>query len=270
MKILDGKVAREAYTSRLIEKVKALPFIPCLVIIQVGARADSDAFIKAKKSFAQKIGVKEMHVKLDEKISQEEVLEQVKKYNEDKIVQGIIVQLPLPAHLNADVIINSIDPRKDTDGLTPNSQYMAATARGISDLLKFYEIELKDKMVTVVGQSKLVGKPIAEMCRKEGATVIVCDSKTEQVQEKTKVADILIVAIGKPNFINEKYVSKGQTVIDVGITRQAEGSSLVGDVDFQVVKDIVGMITPVPGGVGQMTVLALFENLIDACYNAKI
>lgn len=270
MKILDGKVAREAYTSRLIEKIKALPFTPCLVIIQVGTRADSDAFIKAKKSFAQKIGVKEIHVKLDEKISQEEVLEQVRKYNEDKTVQGIIVQLPLPTHLDADAIINSIDPKKDTDGLTPATSYTAATARGISDLLKFYEIELKNKRVTVVGQSKLVGKPIAEMCRDEGAIVTVCDSKTENLEEKTKIADILIVAIGKPNFINEKYISKGQIVIDVGITRQAEGSTLLGDVDFQGVKDIVDMITPVPGGVGQMTVLALFENLIDACYNAKI
>ncbi|MDP3962345.1 MAG: bifunctional 5,10-methylenetetrahydrofolate dehydrogenase/5,10-methenyltetrahydrofolate cyclohydrolase [bacterium] len=269
MKILDGKTAREAYTGKLIERVKALSITPCLVIIQVGKRSDSDAFIKAKKSFAQKIGVKETHVMLDEKASQGEVLEQIKKYNEDKTVQGIIVQLPMPAHLDADTIIDSIDPDKDTDGLTPNTPYVAATARGISDLLKFYEVGLKNKKVTIVGQSKLVGKPMAEMCRKEGAIVTVCDSKTENVEEKTKIADILMVAIGKPNFIDEKYVSKGQTVIDVGITRQAEGSALLGDVNFQGVKDIAGMITPVPGGVGQMTVLALFENLIDACYNAK-
>ena len=268
MQILDGKTAREAYTSELIKRVKVLSITPCLVIIQVGERADSDAFIRAKKSFAQKIGAKEIHVKLAENVTQVEVLEQVKKYNNDKTIQGIIVQLPLPSHFDADTIINCIDPDKDTDGLTPTTQYIAATARGIRDLFKFYNVKLQNKKITVVGQSKLVGKPIAEMCRKEGAVVTVCDSKTENLAEKTKIADILIVAIGKPCFIDEKYVSKGQIVIDVGITRQ--DGKLLGDVDFEKVKDIVDMITPVPGGVGQMTVLALFENLIDACYNANI
>lgn len=267
MQILDGKTAREAYTDKLIERVKALSITPCLVIIQVGERADSDAFIKAKKSFAQKIGAKEIHVKLAENVTQVEVLEQVKKYNKDKTVQGIIVQLPLPSHLDPDIIINSINPEKDTDGLTPNTIFMPATARGIRDLLKFYNISLSDKKVTIVGQSKLVGKPIAEMCRKEWAIVTVCDSKTENLIEKTKEAGILIVAIGKPYFIDEKYVSRGQIIIDVGITRR--DGKLLGDVNFEKVKDVVGMITPVPGGVGQMTVLALFENLIDACYNAK-
>jgi len=265
MLLLDGKKAREHYVSVLIEKIKQLPFTPCLVIIQVGERADSDTFIKAKKFFAQKIGAREIHVRLPEKVSQQEVLEEIEKYNMDATVQGIIVQLPLPAHLNPDAIINSIDPKKDTDGLTPNTRYMAATARGIRDLLRFYKIDLAQKKVTVVGQSKLVGKPIAEMCRKEGAIVTTCDSKTEDLAGKTRSADILIVAIGKPHFIDQTYVSPGQIVIDVGITRHANDNSLRGDVDFENVKGIASMITPVPGGVGQMTVLALFENLIDAC-----
>ncbi len=175
------------------------------------------------------------------------------------------MQLPLPAHLNPDAIINSIDPKKDTDGLTPTSNYMPATARGIHDLLKFYDIGLSEKKVTVVGQSKLVGKPISLMCAREGALVTACDSKTMELAEKTRSAEVLIVAIGKPHFITKEYVSEGQVVIDVGITRHTDNNSLVGDVDFEAVKDFVGKITPVPGGVGQMTVLALFENLIDAC-----
>lgn len=269
MQILDGRVAREYYISLLKERVAKLSFSPCLVIIQVGNRADSDSFIKAKKSFAQRIGVKELHVQLDEKVSQDEVIENIKKYNVDDGVQGIIVQLPLPAHLNSDTIIDLINPKKDIDGLTSNTLFTPATAHGISQLFDFYKIELKDKKVTVIGRSKLVGTPIAHMCQKSGATVTVCHKGTEDIPSKTKTADIVIVAIGRPNFIDEKYVSSGQIVIDVGITRHLK-EGLVGDVDFNKVKDIVGMITPVPGGVGQMTVLALFENLIDACYNTNI
>lgn len=268
MQLLDGRIAREHYVSLLKDRISKLSFSPCLVIIQVGMRADSDAFIKAKKAFAQKIGAKEIHVKLDENISQKEILEIIAQYNSDKTVQGIIVQLPLPTHLNPDEIINTIDPKKDTDGLTKNTQYMPATARGIRDLLSFYKINLSDKRVTVVGQSKLVGKPIGDMCEKEGAIVTRCDSKTKDIPEKTKVADVVIIAIGKPRHITREFLSPNQIVIDVGITRQEP--MLVGDVDFENVKDIVSAITPVPGGVGQMTVLALFENLIDACYNQNI
>ena len=267
MQLLDGKKAREAYTNKLIERVKALAFIPQLVIIQVGDRADSDAFIRAKKSFAQKIGAKEQHIQLPLTVTEAELLGYVEKYNKDEAVQGIIVQLPLPPHLNPDSIINSIDPKKDTDGLTHSSPFMPATARGIRDLLAFYSISLSGKKVTIVGQSKLVGKPISAMCESEGAQVTSCDSKTLHLSEKTKAAEILIVAIGKPKFITIDYISKGQIVIDVGITRLPDSNSLIGDVDFEGVKEDVAMITPVPGGVGQMTVLALFENLIDACYN---
>lgn len=267
MQLLDGKKAREYYVSLLIDKVKKLSFAPCLAIIQVGSRMDSDSFIKAKKSFAQKAGIREIHVKLDEKVSQNEVIEVIEKYNKDKTAQGIIVQLPLPACLNPDLIINSISAGKDTDGLVSGSKFTPATARGISELLDFYKIDILGKKVTIVGQSKLVGIPIAEMCRKRKAIVTTCGSKTKNLEKETKKADILIVAIGKPCFINEKYIKKDQIVIDVGITRETQG--LRGDVDFDNVKDIVKMITPVPGGVGQMTVLALFENLIDACYSEE-
>ena len=268
MQILDGRIAREHYISVLKDRVSKLSIVPCLVIIQVGSRADSDAFIKAKKSFAEKIGAKEIHVQFDEKISQEEIVETIEKYNLDSSVQGIIVQLPLPQHLNADEIIKEINPQKDVDGLTLGTPFMPATARGISQLFDFYKINLENKKVVVIGRSKLVGTPIAEMCRARKANITVCHRETLDIPSITKTADIIIVAIGKPKFINENFVSNGQIIIDVGITRDSD-NLLVGDVDFEKVKDIVGMITPVPGGVGQMTVLALFENLVDSCYNAN-
>ncbi len=267
MILLDGKLAREHYVSLLKKRITGLSIAPCLAIIQIGNRSDSDSFIKSKKAFAEKIGVKEIHIKLDEKVSQSEVIEIINKYNKDSLVQGIIVQLPLPAHLDRDYIINAIDSKKDIDGLTSKTKFLAATARGIKELLEFYKIELENKKVTMIGQSKLVGIPIAVMCENEGAMVTRCNSKTTHLEEKTRNADILIVAIGKPYFIDGKYVNKNQVIIDVGITRK--GDMLTGDVDFEAVKDTVSMITPVPGGVGVMTVLALFENLIDACYNQK-
>ncbi len=266
MILIDGRKAREYYLPILKEKISKLNTVPCLVIIQVGNRADSDAFIKAKKSFAKKIGAREIHVQFGNDVKQEEVIESIHKYNMDSSVHGIIVQLPLPEHLNADEIIQSIDPKKDVDGLTLDTKYTPATARGVLELLTYYQISLKEKKVIVMGRSKLVGTPIALMCRKEGAMVTVCHSETENIPEKAKEADILIVAIGKPKFVDERYVKNESIVIDVGITRHLE-EGLVGDVNFEKVKDIVSMITPVPGGVGQMTVLALFENLVDSCYN---
>ena len=267
MIILDGKRAREHYFPILKNRVKELGYIPKLAIIQVGEREDSNAYIKAKKSFAEKIGVEIVHSKFDEKAGQDEVIDLIKKYNDDKEINGIIVQLPLPSNFDSNKIINSITIEKDTDGLVENSNTVPATARGIKELLKFYNIKMQGISATVLGRSRIVGAPTAKMLETEGAIVTVCHSKTENNQEKSKKAEILIVAIGKPKLIDETYVSKDQIVVDVGITR--DDKRLIGDVDFDKVKDIVGMITPVPGGVGQMTVLALFENLVDSCYNAR-
>jgi methylenetetrahydrofolate dehydrogenase (NADP+)/methenyltetrahydrofolate cyclohydrolase len=267
MVILDGKRAREHYFPILKNRVKELGYIPKLAIVQVGEREDSNAYIKAKKSFAEKIGVEVLHNKFDENTKQEEVIDLIKKLNNDNDVSGIIVQLPLPSNFDSLKIINSISIKKDADGLVENSKVIPATARGIKELLRFYKIRLAGKRVTVVGRSKIVGLPTAKMFEKEGSIVTVCHSKTEDIEEKTKDADILVVAIGRPNLIDEYFVSKDQIVVDVGITR--EGKNLIGDVDFDNVKDIVGMITPVPGGVGQMTVLALFENVVDLCYNSR-
>ncbi len=264
MQLLDGKIARAHYTDLLKSKISSSSVILHLVIIQVGNRPDSDAFIRSKKAFAQKIGARETHIQLPLESTQEEVQEKIRNANIDTSVHGIIVQLPLPPHMNPDVIVETIDPLKDVDGLTSSTKFRAATARGIQELLDFYNISIKGKKVTVFGRSKLVGKPIADMCMKQGASVTVCSRETEGNLEKARTSDILIVAIGQPLFINKDFIHDGHIVIDVGITRVND--ALVGDVDFNAVKDSVSMITPVPGGVGQMTVLALFENLYDAWY----
>ncbi len=268
MQLLDGKKAKEHYLEQLKTRILFLSSTPKLVVIQVGDREDSNSYIRSKKLFAEKLGAEVLHDKLSDKVKKEEIIKLIKKHNKDKGVNGIIVQLPLPEHLNADEIINTIDPKKDVDGLTDNAIFTPATARGIKELLEFYNIKLKNKKVTILGRSKIVGKPTAIMCENEGAKVTVCHSKTENVPDKTKKADIVIVAIGKPNFINEKYISKGQILVDVGITKV--GDKLLGDIDFEKVKNLASMITPVPGGVGQMTVTALFENLVDSCYNDNI
>ncbi len=268
--IIDGKKAREALLLEFEKKIKALSRVPTLAIIQVGDRPDSSSFIRAKKSFAKKIGVNERHIQLLENVSQEELIAEIEKCNTDEAIQGIILQLPIPDHLNKRAAIDSIDPKKDVDALTSKSValwtagkgILPATARGIRELLRFYKIDLEGKEVTVVGRSELVGTPIAVMCRNEGAIVTVCHSKTVSLSEGTRPADILIVAVGKPKLIGLEHVNSGQIVIDVGISRIGEGT-LAGDVDFESVKDVVAAISPVPGGVGPMTVFGLFENLVD-------
>jgi methylenetetrahydrofolate dehydrogenase (NADP+)/methenyltetrahydrofolate cyclohydrolase len=271
-KILDGRIAREALMPELIQKVKKLSATPTLAIIQVGDRPDSTAFIKAKKSFAEQIGVKERHIHLSESTNQEELIETIKKTNGDPNIQGIILQLPLPSQLDPDSAINSIDPTKDTDSITSanvekwtanqKGSLLPATARGIRELLNYYKIPIKGKNVTVVGRSPLVGTPIAVMCKHEGANVTVAHRETEDLIGETKTADILIVAAGRPGLIKLEHIKEGAIVIDVGMTRTLE-ETLVGDVNFEEVKKIASAISPVPGGVGPMTVLGLFENLVD-------
>jgi methylenetetrahydrofolate dehydrogenase (NADP+) / methenyltetrahydrofolate cyclohydrolase len=271
--ILDGRATRDALIPGLQQKIADLGFVPTLAIIQVGERADSTAFINAKKSFAAKIGVLEKHVQIPETATQEEVISAVRLLNDDVNIHGIIVQLPLPTNIDGDTVIESIDPLKDTDCLTSANLKIAAaglsdvqpaTARGIKELLVHHSILLEGKRVAVVGRSKLVGTPIAEMCRKAGAEVVTAHRGTEDVKSLTQSADIIIVATGQPLLIGKGHVKRGQVIIDVGITRTAD-SGLVGDVDFNAVKEIVSAISPVPGGVGPMTVFALFENLVDLC-----
>lgn len=275
MTIVDGKALSVARIAELKRRVSDAESAITLAIIQVGERADSTAFIRAKVAYAKKIGVATKLIALPETVNQTGLLNAVTELNNDRSIQGIIVQLPLPTHIVRDEIIDAIDPRKDVDGLTATnvkrlmsgdaSAVIPATARGIRALLAASHISLAEKKVTIVGRSMLVGKPIALMCLNENATVTVCHSKTPDVAAETRAADIVIAAVGKPRLIGRDYVREGQTIIDVGIARQADGS-LVGDVDFDAVSPVVAAITPVPGGVGPMTVSALFENLVDlAC-----
>lgn len=261
-KILDGRIVRDSRLPDILKRIRNLPHAPTLAIIQVGDRPDSTAFINAKKSFANKLGVRVEHFHLKEKVSDEELSEAVQKCNKDARVTGIIIQLPLPEHLNREAAIDVIDAKKDADGLRSSNINKSATARGVKELLDYYNISFKNKKVTVIGNSPLVGQPIAELAKKEGAVVTVCDSQTKDLSEQTLIADIIISAVGHPNLITTRNVKKGQIVVDIGITRTSNGK-LAGDVDYENVKNVVAAITPVPGGVGPMTVLALFENLLD-------
>lgn len=274
--LIDGRKTRETLMPALVERIKKLTWKPTLAIVQVGDRPDSTAFIKAKKSFAAKIGVSEEHIQLSESVSEADLIAKIQELNARGDIHGIIVQLPLPPGIDRDHVIESINPRKDTDALTSynvkrwqegvRGALFPATARGIRELLAQYDVILKGKAVTVVGRSALVGKPIASMAAHEGARVAICHRGTANLRSETQKADILIVAAGSPRLITPLHVKSGQTVIDVGITTDAT-EALVGDVDFKSVEPIVSAISPVPGGVGPMTVLSLFENLIDMCEN---
>ena len=281
-KILSGIVVRDTRVSRLINIFQRLKQSPILAIIQVGNRADSTSYIKAKMAFAEKVGVVAHHIHLPEIISQKELIAEIQTLTSNQSIKGIIVQLPLPAHIVRDAVIESIDPRKDIDGLTSTQvvrlnegnldAIVPATARGVMDLLSFYDIAVRGKKVTVIGRSALVGRPLAQLFRNAGAVVTVAHSKTADLIAETRSADIIVIAVGKAHLIGMNHVKPGQIIIDVGINRIEDTDmntrKLTGDVDFENVSMVIGStgaITPVPGGVGPMTVCALFENLADVC-----
>ncbi len=264
-KILDGKIVRDEIVSQLKEKIAKLNMVPTLAIIQIGNLKESTNYIHQKKLFAEKIGAVVQHYTFPESISEIEIINEIKNLNQDANVEGIILQLPLPKHLDSNVLLELINSEKDVDGLTFHTKFTPATARGVLNLLDYYKIDLKNKKVAVMGQSRLVGRPIAAAISSRGAVVTAIDSHSKNPKDTTKLADIVIVAIGKPKLIDRSYLSKDQIVIDVGITVQ--DGKLLGDVDFDAVKDIVSAISPVPGGVGPLTVASLFENLVEATRN---
>lgn len=289
MKLLDGRVVQAEIKKRLLDACSALELKPHLVIIQVGERAESTLYIERKKEFANSIGVTVTHAHYPETISQADLISAIQNFNQDKLVHGIIVQIPLPDHLFTRTILNIINVEKDVDGLSASSLQSAwhnkpglrpATACGVLALLNYYNIPLAGRGVAVVGRSALVGKPIALACLNAGATVTVCHRQTSNLSAVTKQADILISAAGSPNLITVDHVHRGQMVIDVGISATARrdgnvvsseklaeevGSrKLVGDVDFTAVAPTVAAISPVPGGVGPLTIACLFENLLSA------
>ena len=272
-KILDGKIIKTEGKEKLKKAFAELSFIPTLAIIQVGNHEDSNSYIASKKKFAEEIGVKVLHITFLENVHENEIIAKIKELNDDENINGIIVQLPMSVQIDKDKVIDTINPEKDVDGLTSASlkylyegkegRFVPATTLGIINLLNYYKIPLEGKKVTIVGRSSLVGKPTMLALLNENATVTVCHSRTENLKKHTQSADILIVAIGRSKFINHEFVSTGQIVIDVGTN--IVGKKIIGDVDFDDVSDIVSAITPVPGGVGQMTVLSLFENVLKSC-----
>lgn len=278
MKILDGLELKNEIQKKLAEKVSMFPAgspKPTLIIIQVGNNAESNVYVRQKVGFGEKIGVHVNHIKLSEKITEKELIAFVHEACADSKVHGLIVQLPLPSHIKKDNVLDSIDPKKDVDGLTSvnvkklwagdKTAIVPATARGVDALLAKNHIDLQGKHVVIVGRSMLVGKPIFAMMVEHGATATICHSKTLDLKKYTKEADILISAVGKPMLITKDHVRSGQIVIDVGIiVIESEGDRHIkGDVDFDNIKDIVEMITPVPGGIGPLTVACLFENVMD-------
>ena len=288
--ILNGKIMQNESIDRLKKEVLGFTVKPTLAIIQVGDLQESSKYIQHKKIFAEKIGANVEHLKFNIDVSKEELVEKIHELNKDDKIHGIILQLPIPKNLNEHEIIDAIDSSKDVDGLTSTNfkllatgssfGFMGATTKGVLDLLDYYKVSLAGQHVLIIGRSILVGKPTALALLNRDATVTIAHSKTVNLKELARVCDILIVALGQPRFINEEYVRPGQVVVDIGINFEASNSkndssdeiqkqTLVGDVDFEKVKDIVGAITPVPNGIGPMTVASLFENLITAYKNDK-
>ena len=269
--IIDGKILKEKVLEELKEKTKKIAKKLSLVVIQVGNDPASDVYVKQKEKMAITVGYNFKHIKLTEDIKESVVINEIINLNNDDSVDGILLQLPLPRGLNENKIINYIASEKDVDGLTDANAgklihnkecLIPCTPLGISKILEEYNIEVSGKNVVIVGRSSLVGKPMASLLLNKNATVTVCHSKTNNLEEYTKLADILIVAVGKKHLITKDMVKKDSVIIDVGINR-VDGK-LYGDVDFENVKDKVSYITPVPGGVGQMTVASLGENLLNA------
>ena len=269
--ILDGRKIKSEIMDELKLTVDKLGIKPKLVVIQVGDNEASNIYINQKKKMCEYIGYQFELKKYDEDIKKEELLNIIDKLNKDKMVNGILVQMPIPKHINADKIQNAIEYVKDVDGLTDintgilfhNKEGLySCTPLGIMELLDRYNINVKAKHVVIVGKSNLVGKPLIGLMLNKGATVTSCNSLTKDLSKYTKMSDILVVAVGKPKLITSDMVKDGAIVIDVGINRY--GDSIVGDVDYELVKDKASYITPVPGGVGQMTVAMLAKNILLA------
>lgn len=272
LKLLDGKVVKTMALEGLKKLVNEIERPLGLTVIQVGDNASSNIYIKQKRKMAEFLGFNFNHIKLEDDVTLEEILKIIDELNNDEKVDGILVQMPVPEHLDSKVIQNAINPLKDVDGLTDINMgklvhkkecLVPCTALGIMELLNYYNISVTSKNVVVVGRSDLVGRPVAELLINSSATVTLCHSKTKDLASITRGADILIVAVGKSRLITKDMVKDGAVVIDVGINKLEDGS-LCGDVNFENVKDKCSYITPVPGGVGQMTVLELGFNTYKA------
>jgi methylenetetrahydrofolate dehydrogenase (NADP+)/methenyltetrahydrofolate cyclohydrolase len=277
---IEGKKVSDQIREELIaetSRLKEQGVTPGLAVVLVGEDPASKVYVGAKEKACQQLGIHSEVIKLSADTSEEELLAIVERLNKDAAINGILVQLPLPKHINEKAVIDAISPAKDVDGFHPQSvgnlvigddSLLPCTPAGVIELIKRSGVEIAGKHAVVIGRSNIVGKPMALLLLREHATVTICHSRTPNMEEIAKQADILVVAIGKPKAIGSSYVKPGAIVIDVGVNRLADGK-LAGDVDYDDCLDTAGFITPVPGGVGPMTITMLMTNTIHAAKRAN-
>ncbi|MEM2137971.1 MAG: bifunctional methylenetetrahydrofolate dehydrogenase/methenyltetrahydrofolate cyclohydrolase FolD [Candidatus Anstonellaceae archaeon] len=273
--LIDGKKIAESLLKKSASEVSQLLPKPCLAIVMVGENPASQVYVKKKSEACKKVGIESRMVKLPASASEQQVISEIKKLNADDSVDAILVQLPLPDAIDEDNVLAAVATEKDVDGFHPQNLGKLAlgipgiapcTPKGVIYLLKQSNVSLSGKRAVVIGRSRIVGKPLALLLLNENCTVTICHSKTQDIGAVTREADIVCVAVGKPNTLSSDMVKEGAVVIDVGINR--EGEKLKGDVDFEGVSKKASLITPVPGGVGPMTVAMLMQNTI-ACYRNR-
>lgn len=274
-KIIDGKAVSKAIKDEVKQKVEELQakgITVTLAVIQVGNNQASTVYVTNKKKACEYTGIRSLAYELPEETTQEELLALVEELNTKEDVNGILVQLPLPSHMDEDAVIRTIFPQKDVDGFHPQSVgalcigqpgFVSCTPAGIIELLKRSDIEIAGKECVVIGRSNIVGKPMGILLLRENGTVTIAHSRTQDLKAVAKRADILVVAVGKAKMITSEYVKPGAAVIDVGMDRD-ENNKLCGDVDFEDVSQVAGAITPVPGGVGPMTIAMLMHNCLES------
>ena len=275
-KIIDGKLVSRSVRDQIAAEVTKYKeergVTPGLAVILVGENPASQVYVRNKHKACLEVGINSIQIELPESTSEDELLKKIDELNSDKAVNGILVQLPLPKHISEQRVIERISPLKDVDAFHPenvgrimigNYTFLPCTPAGIVELLDFYKVDLTGKRCTVIGRSNIVGKPMAMLLLERNATVTVCHSRTKELSEITRGADVIVVAIGKAEFLTADMVKEGAVVIDVGINRLPDGK-LVGDVKFDEVSAKASMITPVPGGVGPMTITMLLKNTLAA------
>ncbi|PED38813.1 bifunctional methylenetetrahydrofolate dehydrogenase/methenyltetrahydrofolate cyclohydrolase FolD [Bacillus cereus] len=279
--IIKGNEVAEKKRAQLTEevvKLKEQGIVPGLAVILVGEDPASRSYVKGKEKGCEQVGIYSELIELPETITEERLLAEIDRLNGDDRINGILVQLPLPKHIEEKAIIERISPEKDVDGFHPISvgrmmtgqdTFLPCTPHGIVELVKETNLDISGKHVVVIGRSNIVGKPVGQLFLNENATVTYCHSKTQNMKELSKLADILIVAVGRPKMITADYIKEGAVVIDVGVNRLETGK-LCGDVDFENVLDVAGYITPVPKGVGPMTITMLLHNTVESAKRAGV
>ncbi len=272
--ILDGKALAQKIKDEIKAKVSKMDKKPGLAVILVGDNPASKVYVRGKERDCEEVGIVSKKIILDEKVRETELLKIVDELNQDKDISGFIVQLPLPEHIDEQLIIDAILPHKDADGFSPvnlgnmligKNTILPATPKGILRLLAEYQIEMEGKHAVVIGRSNIVGKPISLLLQQQNATVTMCHSRTKDLKKITLEADIIVAAVGRAKMITKDMVKKGAVVVDVGMNRDENGK-LCGDVDFESIKKVARFITPVPGGIGPLTRAMLLENTLE-CHN---